>query len=161
MPQYSKSMDGFGTTVSDNVDHILIESSSQVDGLHTEKDTLKLLEYMSVCLQEEKDRYQQASHTTFVKRRLFWIQVVGCKVTLLSTFASHDDRWACLWERSALIPSRWNQRKYWIQAFELITRLMDMLQEQDLVTEQLIDEHNGCVHVPKEDNLRSHYRKSI
>ncbi|KAI9320011.1 hypothetical protein BX666DRAFT_1875906 [Dichotomocladium elegans] len=76
MPQYSKSMDGFGTTVSDNVDHILIESSSQVDGLHTEEDTLKLVEYTSVCLQEEKRRYQQASHTTFVKRRLFWIQAV-------------------------------------------------------------------------------------
>ncbi|KAI9033836.1 hypothetical protein CLU79DRAFT_725675 [Phycomyces nitens] len=124
MPQHVKLMDGIGTTLLDDINRILIEYSGQVDGSHTEEDTLKLLEYTSVCLQEEKSRYQQASHITFTKKRTFGIQVVGHKITLLSTFVINDGRCACLWERSALIPSRWNQRKYWVQAFEFIARLM-------------------------------------
>ncbi|KAG1046843.1 hypothetical protein G6F43_010686 [Rhizopus delemar] len=82
MSQYAKLMDGIGTTLFDKTDHILIESSGQIDGLHAEEDTLKLMEHMSACLHEEKDRYQQVFHVTSVKRRLFGIQVVGHKDVL-------------------------------------------------------------------------------
>jgi hypothetical protein len=71
-------------------------SYSQVDGLYTEEDILKLLESIAVCLPEEKGQYQQAFHITFAKRCLFGIQVDGHKVTLLSSFVIHDSRWACL-----------------------------------------------------------------
>ncbi|CAO3691855.1 unnamed protein product [Rhizopus stolonifer] len=62
-------MDGIDTTLLDNINRILIESFGQVDGSPTEEDTLNLLEYTSVCLQEGKSRYQQASHITFAKGR--------------------------------------------------------------------------------------------
>ncbi|KAI8072694.1 hypothetical protein BC940DRAFT_233026 [Gongronella butleri] len=117
-------MDGIGTTLSDRMDHILIESSGLADGQHTEEDTLKLLEYKSLCLQEEKGHYQQASHVTFSKRRCFAIQIVRRKVSLLSIFVGDDDRWNSLWVRSALIPDRWDQRIYWFQAFEFLAKII-------------------------------------
>lgn len=49
---------------------ILSFYGSLEDGLHINEDTLKLLEYTSTCLQEEKALYQQASYKTFLKRRL-------------------------------------------------------------------------------------------
>ncbi|ORY99446.1 hypothetical protein BCR43DRAFT_435831 [Syncephalastrum racemosum] len=152
-------MDGIGTAVLDNVERVLLESSGDADDMHTNEDTLKLLEYTSLCLQTEKSRYQQASHDTFVQRRLFGIQFVGYKLTLLSTFISQDDRWACLWERSAIIPHRWEERKFWLQAFELIVKLMDLIAEQDRITQQLIDEHTGSAIVLKGNTLRSYYSR--
>ncbi|CEP12505.1 hypothetical protein [Parasitella parasitica] len=76
----------------------------------------------------------------------------------ISTGVSHQ---ACPWESSALTPQHWEQRKYWIQASDLIAHLMNMLQEQYEVTELLIDEHNGYYHVSKEDALRSYHRKAL
>ncbi|ORY99449.1 hypothetical protein BCR43DRAFT_435834, partial [Syncephalastrum racemosum] len=74
IPKAAKLMDGIGTAVLDNVERVLLESSGDADDMHTNEDTLKLLEYTSLCLQTEKSRYQQASHDTFVQRRLFGIQ---------------------------------------------------------------------------------------
>ncbi|KAG0162784.1 hypothetical protein DFQ28_009587 [Apophysomyces sp. BC1034] len=142
-------------TTLDHIHRILIESSGLQDGIHTEEDTLKLLEYTSICLREEKSRYQQASYNTFAKRKLFGLQFVDYKLTLLSTFVVADNRWACVWERSTLIPHRWSERKYWFQVFELLFTLKDMIKEQDIVTEQLIDEHTGAISVPSEDTLRA------
>lgn len=89
-----------------------------------EEDTLKLIECMSLCLHEEKGRYQQASVKTFGRRRVFGIQYVGDKLSLLSTRILAAGPWACLWERSAIIPRNWNQRKYWLQAFELLLTVL-------------------------------------
>ncbi|GAN06226.1 hypothetical protein MAM1_0116d05706 [Mucor ambiguus] len=71
------------------------------------------------------------------------MQAVGYKVALMSTSVHHDERWVCLWNRSALVPNCWNQRMYWSQAFELLAHLMNMLDEQDHITESLIAEHIG------------------
>ncbi|ORX62227.1 hypothetical protein DM01DRAFT_1279684, partial [Hesseltinella vesiculosa] len=128
------------------------------DDMHTNEDTLKLLEYTSMCIQAEKSHYQQSSYATFVKRRLFAIQFVGYKLTLLTTFIGMNNLWTCLLERTATIPSCWSERIYWIQAFELTVKLMDMLEDQDQVTEKLISEHNGLVSVAKEDTMRHHDR---
>ncbi|KAG0190433.1 alpha mannosidase-like protein [Apophysomyces sp. BC1034] len=152
MPQYGKLMDGIGTTLFDNIDRVLIESSGQVGDLHTEEDTLKLLEYTSVFLQEEKGRYQQASHTMIAKRRLFGIQVVGHKVTLLSSFVIRQS-----WQSLGLPVGALGSNPQSLES----AQVLNMLQEQDLVTQQLINEHNDCVRVPKEDTLRSHHRKSM
>ncbi|CAO3588415.1 unnamed protein product [Absidia cylindrospora] len=64
------------------------------------------------------------------------------------------------WERSAIIPRDWNQRKYWLQTFELILTLLDMLVEQDGVANALQDEHTGFVEVDFKDTLRNHYQRS-
>ncbi|KAF7724048.1 hypothetical protein EC973_001424 [Apophysomyces ossiformis] len=77
IPKTTKLMDGFGIASIDQNERVLIESSGLEDGMHTDEDTLKLLEYTSICLQGEKVLYQQSSYATFVKRRLFAIQFVG------------------------------------------------------------------------------------
>jgi hypothetical protein len=87
-------------------------NDSLEDGLHTDEDTLKLLEYTPICLQGENALYQQASYATFVKRHLFAIQFVGYKLTLLTTFIGEDNMWTCLWQRTATIPSRWEEQMY-------------------------------------------------
>ncbi|KAG1466694.1 hypothetical protein G6F46_000880 [Rhizopus delemar] len=154
-PEAIKLLDGIGMTTLDHIHRILIESSGLEDGIYTKEDTLKLLEYTSICIREEKSRYQQPSYNTFAKRKLFGLQFVNYKLTLLSTFVVADNRWACVWERSTLIPHRWSERKYWFQVFELLFTLKDMIKEQDIVTEQLIDEHTGVISVPSEDTLRA------
>ncbi|KAI9005439.1 hypothetical protein CLU79DRAFT_713153, partial [Phycomyces nitens] len=120
------------------------------DDFYTEEDTLKLLECTSVCLQDKnKSWHQQAAHITFVKKRLFGIQLIDHKITMLSTFIIHDCCWTCLWERSVLIPNRWNQPKCMHnRAIFLRSIKQDIHKKQDLVTKQLIDEHNDYVHVP-------------
>ncbi|KAF1804384.1 hypothetical protein FB192DRAFT_1446238 [Mucor lusitanicus] len=152
-------MDGIGTALDDDVSRIVIESSGIKDGPHTEEDTLKLLETTTICLNDEKAKYQQASFTTFRARRIFCIQVVGYKLTLLFSFVHQNDRWACLWERSALVPNNWDQRTFWFQTFELLAHLMTMLDDQDVITEKLIEENNGYIQVDKNDTLRFHCRK--
>ena len=84
---------------------------SQEDGPHADEDTLKLLEYTSICLQREKQNYQQASWKTSAKRRMFGLQLVSHKLSLITTFIN-EQRWACLWQRSSIIPSTWNEWKY-------------------------------------------------
>ncbi|KAI7882029.1 hypothetical protein K492DRAFT_145428, partial [Lichtheimia hyalospora FSU 10163] len=60
------------------------------DSLHTDENTLKLLEYTSLWLHEEKAAYQQASYSTFFKGRLSAIHCVGYKLALLGTFIGDD-----------------------------------------------------------------------
>ncbi|KAF7732074.1 hypothetical protein EC973_006329 [Apophysomyces ossiformis] len=86
-----KLTDGIGVSTLNEIESALIESSGvdakygQSDGKETEEDTLKLIEYTSLCIQAEKGQYQQASYHTFGRRRVFGLQYVGNKSTLLST----------------------------------------------------------------------------
>ncbi|ORX43468.1 hypothetical protein DM01DRAFT_358323 [Hesseltinella vesiculosa] len=149
-----------GNWTSRNVfhDHYRLSSALIIhDGIHTNEDTLKLLEIASLCLQTEKGRYQQVSHHTFAKRRIFALQFVENKLTLLSAFVASNDLWACLWERSALVPRKWDERKYWVSAIELLARLMDLLNERNEVSSELINEQTGLKSVAKEDRLRRYY----
>ncbi|KAG1315798.1 hypothetical protein G6F64_000370 [Rhizopus arrhizus] len=138
VPVATKLLDGIGMTTLDHIHRILIESSGLGDGIHTEEDTLNKLRT-----------------TRLQKPKLFGLQFVDYKLTLLSTFVVADNRWACVWERSTLIPHRWSERKYWFQVFELLFTLKDMIKEQDILTEQLINEHTGAISVPREDMLRA------
>ncbi|KAG0184289.1 hypothetical protein DFQ28_011458, partial [Apophysomyces sp. BC1034] len=67
----TKLMDGIGVSTLNEIERALIESSGQSDGQHTEEDTLKLIEYTSLCIQAEKGHDQQASYHTFGRRRVF------------------------------------------------------------------------------------------
>ncbi|ORX52339.1 hypothetical protein DM01DRAFT_1323476 [Hesseltinella vesiculosa] len=119
VPDASKLMDGIGNCTLDNVDRILVESSGPKDGSHTDDDTLKLIEYVSLSMRNEMKQLEQASRATFEKRRIFALHMVGYRLTLWSAFIHHH-HWACLQERTAVIPSTWATRKHWLQCFELI-----------------------------------------
>ncbi|KAG0175224.1 hypothetical protein DFQ30_010999 [Apophysomyces sp. BC1015] len=106
VPDASKLMDGIGNCTLDKVDRILFESSGPKDGSHTDDDTLKLIEYVSISMRNEMKQLEQASRTTFEKRRIF---------------ALH----------------------------------MDMLKDQDALTNRLLDEHTGYIEVAKDDTLRA------
>ncbi|KAG1141343.1 hypothetical protein G6F38_008491 [Rhizopus arrhizus] len=133
IPKATKLMDGIGMVSIDQNERVPIESSGLEDGLHTGEDTLKLLEYISICLQGENAFYQQVSYATFVKRHLFDIQFVGYKLTLLTTFIGEDN----------------------LQGADLLLHL-GLLNTQDRVMQQLIAEHNGLISVVREDTMHNY-----
>jgi len=147
-------MDGIGYSMKDKIERILMECSGELDQVHTEEDTLKLMECTSKCLKSEMNQYRSSSWTTFGKRKVLAIQCINNKVTLLST-SLVENKWCFVQQRSAIIPRDWEDRIYWIKVLELLLKLKDLLVEQEQVTVQLKREQVGWVKVDPNDMIRS------
>ncbi|CAO3595813.1 unnamed protein product [Absidia cylindrospora] len=149
-----KLFDGIGTSVKDKVERILIECSGDMDGDHTEEDSLKLLECTSKCLQLEMMNYRLASIETFKKRRIISIQSIGNKITMTAT-ALGDGVYYYIEQRSTIVPRDWEDKVYWIKVMEFLLKLKELLLEQEQVTEQLKKEQVGMVHVNQDETIKS------
>ncbi|ORX43887.1 hypothetical protein DM01DRAFT_1329489 [Hesseltinella vesiculosa] len=149
-----KLLDGIGISTLGRSERTLMESSGDVDGDHTLDDTLKLMECGQTVMKFEMNKNRQASYKTFLRRRVLGIQFVGSKLTLLSIQILSCGKWACLVERSALVPRRWDERKHWLQVFELLAKMKCILEEQDAVTEALNNEQTGWETIPIEESIR-------
>ncbi|KAG0930809.1 hypothetical protein G6F57_011483 [Rhizopus arrhizus] len=138
--EQKKLMDGIVYSVRDKAERLVMECSGEVDGEHTEEDTLKLMEATSRCLKNEMGRYQSSSWLTFGARKVLVIQAINNTITLLSTKRVEGNKWAFIEQRSALIPRDWEDRMYWIKVVELLMKLNELLSEQEEVTQN--HEHN-------------------
>lgn len=150
-----KLLDGIGMTAKDSLERVLIESSGESDEKHSIEDTVKLMECGAKCLREEMNQYRQASYSTFLKRRVFCVQYIGNKLSLLSVGIVSEKQWICISERSSIIPRNYEQRQYWLPVFELLAKLKELLEEQNLLTKELVNEHTGWIKVEVEDQIRN------
>lgn len=78
------------------------------------------MECAAICLKQEMNKYGDASFETMLKRKMFCLQFIENKITLLSI---RDGKWACVTERSAVVPRNYDDRRYWLQVMELIMKL--------------------------------------
>ncbi|KAI8372959.1 uncharacterized protein BYT42DRAFT_501146, partial [Radiomyces spectabilis] len=76
-------------------------------------------------------------------------------IQIVTVGVIHHHHWACLQERTTVIPRSWATRKHWLQSFELIFCLTDMLKDQDALAHRLIYEHTGHIEVAEDDGLRA------
>lgn len=86
------------------------------------------MEYTSNCLKNEINQYQYASWTTFGRRRIFAVQCIGNKLTLLSTSRMGIGKWCFVEIRSAIVPRDWEDRYYLNRLMELLMKLKVRLQ---------------------------------
>lgn len=150
-----KLLDGIGFGCKDKIERVMMECSGEVDGEHTEEDTLKLMEYTSNCLKNELNQYPSASWTTFGRRRMFAIQSIGSKLTLLSTSRLGIRKWCFVEIRSAIVPRGWEDRYYFNQLMELLVKFKEMLLEQEEVTLILKQQQSGRSPVDVEDTIEA------
>ncbi|KAI9266559.1 hypothetical protein BDA99DRAFT_436404 [Phascolomyces articulosus] len=150
-----KLLDGIGFSCKDKVERVMMECSGEEDGNHTEEDTLKLMEYTSNCLKNEINQYQYASWTTFGRRRIFAVQCIGNKLTLLSTSRMGIGKWCFVEIRSAIVPRDWEDRYYLNRVMELLMKLKEMLLEQEEVTMVLKQQQSGQSPVDIKDTIKA------
>ncbi|KAI7899612.1 uncharacterized protein BX663DRAFT_440892, partial [Cokeromyces recurvatus] len=105
-------LDDIGFGCKDKIERVMMECSGEEDGNHTKEDTLKLMKYTSNCLKNEINQYQYASWTTCGRRRIFTIQCIKNKLTLLSTSRMRIGKWCFVEIRSAIVPRDWEDRYY-------------------------------------------------
>ncbi|ORX55579.1 hypothetical protein DM01DRAFT_1304087 [Hesseltinella vesiculosa] len=148
-------LDGVGIATMDASERALIESSGEVDSEHTLEDTLKIMECGQIALMAEMNDYRQAAYDTFLERKVIGIQYIRNKLTLVSISILPSGKWACISERSAIVPRNWVDRFHWLQTMELLVRFKDLLEHQDVVTEKLKKQHTGWVSVPFESTIRA------
>ncbi|CAO3595880.1 unnamed protein product [Absidia cylindrospora] len=135
-------LDGVGTSIKDNMERILIESSGD-DSEHATEDTLKQMSNTSNCLKMEMKKYKLASYDTFLKRQIFGIHFIHDKMTLTSTRMESPNRYSFIEVRSATIPTKYEQRCDWIKVFELLLKLKASLIEQEKLTSLLEEQRVG------------------
>ncbi|KAI8646408.1 hypothetical protein BD408DRAFT_336910 [Parasitella parasitica] len=116
-------MDGIGYSVKDKAERQVMECSGEVDGEHTEEDTLKLMKATSRCLKNEMGRYQSSSWLTFGARKVLAIQSINNTIILLSAKRVEGNKLAFIEQRSALIPRNWEGITYWVKVVELFMKL--------------------------------------
>lgn len=150
-----KLLDGIGFSRKDKVERVMMECSGEEDGNHTEKDTLKLMEYSSNCLKNEINQYQYASWTTFGRRRIFAVQCIGNKMTLLSTSRLGVGKWCFVELRSAIVPRDWEDRYYLNHVMESLKKLNEMLIEQEEVTMILKKQQSVQSFVDVKDTIKA------
>ncbi|KAI7857413.1 hypothetical protein BDC45DRAFT_435975 [Circinella umbellata] len=151
-----KLLDGSGFSCKDKVERVMMECLGYVqDGKHTEKDTLKLMEYTSNCLKNEINQYQYASWTTFGRRHIFSVQSIGNKLTLLLTSRMGIEKWGFVEVRSAIVPRDWEDRYYLNRVMELLMKLKEMLLEQEEVTVVLKQQQSGRSPVDPKDTIKA------
>lgn len=68
-------------------------------------------------------KHGEASFETLLKRKMLCLQFIENKITLLSMKVFEDGKWACMTERSAVMPRKWDDRRYWLPVMELIMML--------------------------------------
>ncbi|KAI8076922.1 hypothetical protein BDF21DRAFT_342261, partial [Thamnidium elegans] len=93
------------------------------DNGHTIEDSIKLMECAAICLKQDMNKYEKGSFETMLKRKIFCLQFIENKITLLSMKVLRNGKWACVTERSAAVPRKWEDRKYWLPVMELIMKL--------------------------------------
>ncbi|KAI9491056.1 hypothetical protein BDB00DRAFT_767810, partial [Zychaea mexicana] len=125
------------------------------DGTYTDEDTLKLMEYTSNCLKNEMSQYPYASWTTFRRRRIFAVQSIGNKLTLLSTSRMEVGKWCFVEIRSAIVPRDWEDRLYLNHLMELLMKLKVRLQSSYKLTMLLIQQESGVSPVDAEDTIKA------
>ncbi|KAI7906278.1 uncharacterized protein BX663DRAFT_427228 [Cokeromyces recurvatus] len=101
-----KIMDGIGIASTDGMEEVLVESSGESDNGHTIEDSIKLMECAAICLKQEMNKYGEASFETMLKRKMLCLQINENKITLLSMKVLRDGKWACVTERSAVVPRK-------------------------------------------------------
>ncbi|KAI8887113.1 hypothetical protein K501DRAFT_212480, partial [Backusella circina FSU 941] len=149
-----KLMDGIGYSIKDKSERLVIECSGEIDGEHTEEDTLKLMEATSRCLKNEMSQYLSASWETFGDRKVLAVQSVSNTITLLSTKRVDENKWCFVEQRSAIIPRDWNDRYHWVKVMELLIKLKELLDEQEIITQTLKKEHVGLIKVDSKSTIR-------
>ncbi|KAI9308375.1 hypothetical protein BJ944DRAFT_254577 [Cunninghamella echinulata] len=147
-------MDGIAYSCKDRSERMIIESSGETDNEHTVEDTLKLMEFTSRCLKDEMNQYLPSSWSTFEKRKVFAIQFVSNKITLLATKHTGKNKWSFIVQRSAIIPRDWDDRFYWVEVIELLMKLRELLIEQEEVTLELKQQKVGLIKVKPNDTIR-------
>ncbi|KAI8880313.1 hypothetical protein K501DRAFT_296537 [Backusella circina FSU 941] len=123
-------MDGIGYSVKDKTERLIIECSREIDGEHTEEDTLKLMEGTRRCLKNEMNEYFSASWTAFEKRKVLAIQFEG-------------NKWCFI-----------EQKYHWIKVMELLLKFKELLDEQEQVTTELKKQQVGFIKVDAKDTIR-------
>lgn len=96
---------------------------SEVDGEHTEEDTLKLMEATSRCLKHEMSKYLSASWKTFGKRQVLAVQCVNNTITLMCSKRVERNKWCFVEQRSTIVPRDWNDRFFWVKVMEFLLKL--------------------------------------
>ncbi|KAF7725451.1 hypothetical protein EC973_009625 [Apophysomyces ossiformis] len=126
----TKNIDGLGTARlgRTKMEEVLIESSSgisQENVPHTLDDTIKLLECSTKSLLSEASVRKEASFESFKKMKVYCLHHVEV--------------------RSAVVPTRWNERILWVKYFEMLATLMIGLREMDALRKRMDLEAAGLL----------------
>ncbi|KAG0162635.1 hypothetical protein DFQ28_001004, partial [Apophysomyces sp. BC1034] len=136
---------GYATGIGYRTEEVLVieASSGGIDEnkAHTAADSLKLLEMLTGVLRLRSTRWKKASLQTFTGVRALGIQTVVNTMTLISVSLNNQQKYVYEELRHANIPATFDRRYDWVQIFELLACLFDILQDQKQLEKKLESEH--------------------
>lgn len=141
-----KLLDGIGVLVEEDVSWLLIESSGYFKDqnyTHSVEDCIKNVKNGTDSLKYIMSKYKEASLDTMKKLKVFSIQIIQTKMTLVCYQLSTSRKWKAYECGSAEIPLVWSKRKFLLGALEMFAYLYHELLEQEKVYDEITNEALG------------------
>ncbi|CEP19194.1 hypothetical protein [Parasitella parasitica] len=148
-----KYADGLGKL--QNHESLFIESSSGItqENVNTLEDTLKLICECNGALFYILSQFNKCSFETALRRSTFGVQVIKNTLTLSKMNLKNATQWKFVELRSAIVPTKWDDRFEWVAMFELMASLYLKLIEQEQVIMDIKKENSGLEYVAAKDTF--------
>lgn len=152
-------LDGIGSFSCNDIPILLVESSgcnTTEDVKLKSEDSLKNLKSGTDCIKDIILRYKKASFTTMEKVKVYTIQIVQLKITLLEhSIAKDTKKWRSAECCSVQVPMKLDQILKYVAIMEMFSLLKQEIQAQTIILKRLEREHLGVSSADDDDAVRT------
>lgn len=152
-----KFLDGIGHLATPDLPVLLIGSSGYNQAnvsKHALTDTLKQIKNATNALKYIISKYMDARYATLKKVKVFTVQVIQQKMTLISTNIKSPTKWEVIECRSCELPTKYDERFFLMNVFEFFAFLFEEINDQIVNYEKLQKEHLGVTQIQYSDTIR-------
>ncbi|KAI9363126.1 hypothetical protein BD770DRAFT_464962 [Pilaira anomala] len=146
-----KLLDGIGVMVEEDISWLLIESSGfskEQNYTHIIEDCIKNIKNGTDSLKFIMSKYKDASIATMKKVKIYSVQIIQTKMSLVCYQLKNGRKWSCYEERfSPEMPLLWSKRNLLLPVFGMFAFLHQELIRQEQVHAELLKESLGIVNV--------------
>ncbi|KAI8883841.1 hypothetical protein K501DRAFT_136435, partial [Backusella circina FSU 941] len=123
---------------------------------HTSDATLKQIHSFIDILNSDIAQNMDASFITMKKSLAIGIQLVKTTITL-ATVSLNGNGNGYVYEEieTCDIPTCYKNRTRWLRVFDLMSNLMGILKEHNIIYDKLKAEHNGVIEVDEDMTIRA------
>lgn len=152
-----KLLDGIGVMVEEDISWLLIESSGflkEQNYTHSIQDCIKNIKNGTDSLKFIMTKYKDASIATMKKVKVYSVQIIQTKMSLVCYQLKNGQKWSCYECFSADMPLSWSKRTLLLPVLEMFGFLHQELIQQEQVHGELLKESLGIVNV-EQDKIAS------
>lgn len=151
-----KLLDGIGTLEQEDISWLLLESSGyseQQNYNHSVEDCLKNIKNGTDSLKYVMSKFKNASINTMKKMKIFSVQIINTKMTLICYQLHSGNKWQAYECCSCTMPLLNNQKSLLIPVFEMFAYLFEEIATQKPLYETLRQESLGLLNVEDQDKI--------